>query len=82
VRSKTGYTRDLSGQENNPEFWKECKKMDQIIENNKTKRGKDFALMMEDTFSDDLIIYRDKYGVAYDLDGNAVDRDKEKDTQL
>ena len=82
VQSKQGYTRDLSKQEDNPQFWIDCKTTDQIIEDNRTKRGKDFALMFSNTFSNDLIIYRDEYGNALDLNGNVVPRDKESDTQL
>jgi len=38
--------------------------------------------MMENTFSNDLIEYRDVYGNAYDLAGNIVSKDKEKTTPL
>lgn len=82
VQSKKGYTRDLSGQQENPQFWQECKKLDQIIEDNRVNRGKDFVLMMENNFSQELIEYRDVHGNAYDLQGNVVPKDKEKDTQL
>lgn len=72
VKSKRGYTRDLAVQENNPQFWIECKKTDQIIEDNRRKRDKDFFMMMSENFDHDLIQYTDVYGNAYDEQGNIL----------
>lgn len=82
VNSKHGYGRDLGKQAKNPQFWQECRRTDQLIEDCKTKRGRDFAEMMEKTFANDLIEYRDAYGNAYDYFGRVVPRGQEKNTNL
>lgn len=73
VKTKNGYTRDLQKMENKPEFWLNCKHMDQIIEDGKTpSNDPDFAKALEDNFSFDEILYRDAYGRAIDAQGNPV----------
>jgi hypothetical protein len=58
VKTKTGYTRDLEKMENRPEFWLDCKHMDQIIEDGKSKGDPDFAKEFEENFGFDEILYR------------------------
>ena len=72
VKTKTGYTRDLEKMENRPEFWLDCKHMDQIIEDGKSKGDPDFAKEFEENFGFDEILYRDAYGRAIDSAGNPV----------
>ena len=73
VKTQRGYTRDLAKMENRPEFWLNCKRMDQLIEDGRSSADPDFAKALDENFSFDQIIYRDAYGKAVDANGNTVE---------
>jgi hypothetical protein len=72
VKTQKGYTRDLQKMENNPSFWLDCKRTDQIIEDTRIKQSQAFAQTFNDNFIFEEILYRDAQGFAIDSNGNQV----------
>jgi len=56
--------------EDNPSFWLDCKRTDQIIEDTRLKQSKEFAEAFEENFAFEQILYRDPYGFTIDSNGN------------
>lgn len=72
VKSKNGYTREIGLMENNPQFFLECKRTDQLIADGRAKSSPEFAKEFEQSFYSAMIPYQDEFGNYRTKSGTSI----------
>lgn len=72
IKSKNGYTREIGLMENNPQFFLECKRTDQLIADGRAKSSPEFAKEFEQSFYSAMIPYQDEFGNYRTKSGTSI----------